>query len=331
MEISSMDGAFAQTLNDSMSDPAPITTTNNNNEIENHLVSFSENENNFIPSIPNKPEVKIKKLEEAKVITDSNENSLSVDTLIEILSSNGTTSNNLPEKMTSSSTPQTSKRASTAKATATVVKSVSESKIKAPSSSAKKHPSSTNNLSVKSSVKAVNSKLASPFGGKPTITDLNRKMKQAAKRQPRTVYQSQISDNSVGIKICIKKSINSQKKVPSGSSSSNSSKTSPSASSSSKLKRRSRKSKLKERAGSDSEDGYVKRRKKATSNLPNEQKQQESSALEDGPVQEQSRWATHMPKEILFEVSIMHWPKNDVNVFYENVDIILDFQESGEE
>lgn len=314
-----MDGAFAQTLNDNMSDPAP-TTTNNNNELQNHLATLSENENNFISTLPNKPEVKIKKHDEAKVMTDSNENSLSVDTLIEILSSsNGTTSNNLPEKTTSSSssTPKTTARAAKASATIVKIKSSSDSKMKAPPPAAavkKSSTSSVNSSSKKPSAKAVNSKkLASPlFGGKPTITDLNRKMKQAAaakQRQPRTVYQSQISDNSVGIKICIKKSINSQKKVPSGSSSSSSSKASPSTSSSSssaaKLKRRSRKSKLKERAGSDSEDGYVKRRKKATSSAATseqKQKQQESSALDDGPVQEQSRWATHMPKEILFEV-----------------------------
>lgn len=301
MEISSIEGAFSQALNDSsINDPVPITTTNNNNEVQNHL-TFSENENNFIPTIPNKPEVKIKKLEEAKVITDSNENSLSVDTLIEILSSNGTTSNKLPEKTTSSVSPQTSSKKSSvvqSKATATAVKNKLETKLKAPSStsSSKKNSSSTNNS--KSSANTVNSnKLASPFGGKPTITDLNRRMKQASRqRQPRAVYQSQISDNSVGIKICIKKSINSQKKVPSGSSSSSSSKASPSAA---KLKKRSRKGKLKEREGSDSEDGYVKRRKKVATN---EHKKQESSALDDGPVQEQSRWATHMPKEILFEV-----------------------------
>lgn len=313
-----MDGAFTQTLNDNMSDPVP-TTTNNNNELQNHLATYSENENNFISTLPNKPEVKIKKHDEAKVMTDSNENSLSVDTLIEILSSsNGTTSNNLPEKMTSSSssTPKTTARAAKASATLVKIKSSSDLKMKAPAAAVKKSStSSVNSSSKKPIAKAVNSKkLASPlFGGKPTITDLNRKMKQAAaakQRQPRTVYQSQISDNSVGIKICIKKSINSQKKVPSGgSSSSSSSKASPatstSSSSAAKLKRRSRKSKLKERAGSDSEDGYVKRRKKATPSAATseqKQKQQESSALDDGPVQEQSRWATHMPKEILFEV-----------------------------
>lgn len=281
MEISSMDGAFGSTLNDNQ---APITT-NNNTEHQNHLsTTFGERENNFIPMMP-KPEVKIKKLDETKMITDSNENSLSVDTLIEILSSNGT---NLPE--TSSSSISNNKKSSESSSSSS---SKATAKVKNEKSSAVgRSPSSTKNSNKSiSSAKTANSnsKLASPFGGKPTITDLNRKMKQAAaKRQPRTVYQSQIKDNSVGIKICIKKSINSHKKVPSGSSKTPTT-----------IKKRSRKSKLKERE-SDSEDGYVKKRKRVALNSANDN---ESNA-NDGSVQEQSRWARELPKEILFDVSI---------------------------
>lgn len=299
MEISSMEGAFSTTLNDNS---APITT-NNNTEIQNHLSTFGERENNFTPMIP-KPEVKIKKLDETKMITDSNENSLSVDTLIEILSSNGT--NNLPETSSTNKTSKSNKKSSLSSSSSSssgssskVVSKVKSETSPSAASSVGRSPSSTKNSTKSISTNSNNSKLASPFGGKPTITDLNRKMRQAAttKRQPRTVYQSQISDNSVGIKICIKKSINSHKKVPSGSSSSTTTSTT--------AKKRSRKSKLKERE-SDSEDGYVKKRKRvAFNNSANNKNNNESSAVDgsEPAIQEQSRWARELPKEILFDVS----------------------------
>jgi F-box and leucine-rich repeat protein 6 len=318
MEISSMEGAFSTTLSDNS---APITT-NNNTEIQNHLSTFGEREKSFTPIIP-KPEVKIKKLDETKMITDSNENSLTVDTLIEILSSNGT---NLPEtsSSTSSSSKSKSNKSNNKKSSSSSSSNESNnsssskvmSKVKSESSSSstttttssvaiERSPSTTKNSNKSiTSAKTTNSnsKLASPFGGKPTITDLNRKMRQAAstKRQPRTVYQSQISDNSVGIKICIKKSINSHKKVPSGTSSSSSS-----TKTSTTIKKRSRKSKLKERE-SDSEDGYVKKRKRVSFINNTNNKNEESSAVDGSePIQEQSRWARELPKEILFDVSFI--------------------------
>jgi F-box/leucine-rich repeat protein 6 len=130
-------------------------------------------------------------------------------------------------------------------------------------------------------------------GGKPMITDLNKKLKQIGKRQPKSkavVYQSQISDNSVGIKLCIKKSINTFKAMT------NSSNTN----SKSSRKRKSNKSSLSKKKGSDSDDPYVKRRKKSSNDINSSSKK--SSEFEE-PI-EQSVWGTALPKEVLLEVSI---------------------------
>lgn len=118
------------------------------------------------------------------------------------------------------------------------------------------------------------------------ISDMNKKMKQVSKRQPRAVYQSQISNNSIGIKICIKKSVNANKST-----------SMPSPNNNKTPKKRSRKSKAKTHE-SDSDDAYVKRRKKSSSVSSNNNTKTPS----DEPV-EQSGWGKHMPKEILFDVS----------------------------
>lgn len=122
------------------------------------------------------------------------------------------------------------------------------------------------------------------------ISDMNKKMKQVAKRQPRTVYQSQISDNKLGIKLCIKKSVNSMKSLPSPNN---------------KMpKKRSRKSKVAKVHESDSDDAYVKRRKK--SSAVNNNNNINNTKTPSEPV-EQSGWGKEMPKEILFDVSLCHF------------------------
>lgn len=208
----------------------------------------------LLASLPT-AEMKIRKLEDTKLLMDNNENSLSVDTLIEILSSN----DKLPE------TPK------------------SEIESNAPPLSAPSTLSSPSSSSPGPSPKSPPKKFPSPYhlnGGKPMISDMNKKMKQVSKRQPRAVYQSQISNNSVGIKICIKKAVDALKSQPSP-------------------KKRSRKSKVKGHE-SDSDDAYVKRRKKSSAVNNNNNNKTPS----DEPV-EQSGWGKEMPKEILFDVSYM--------------------------
>lgn len=208
---------------------------------------FTINDNDdsaLLASFP-KAEVKIRKLDESKLQLDNNENSLSVDTLIEILSA---------EK------PPTPATASTLSS-----------------------PSSASSSSGKS--KSAAHKFPSPHhlnGGKPMISDMNKKMKQVARRQPKTLYQSKISENKLGIKISIKKATDALKALPSPN----------------KGKRRSRKTKAKDHE-SDSDDAYVKRRKKSSTAVNNNNN---NTTPFDEPV-EQSGWGKEMPKEILFDVS----------------------------
>lgn len=241
---------------------------------------FTINDNDdsaLLAGLP-KAEMKIRKLDEkSKLLMDNNENSLSVDTLIEILSANEssvklpvTSSNNddcvaqPPSASSTLSSPASSSSSSKAGLNETLT---------SPGPS----PKSTGFPSPK--------KFPSPFhlnGGKPMISDMNKKMKQVSKRQPKAVYRSQISDNSIGIKLCIKKSVDSLKSLTSP----NNNKT---------PKKRSRRAKVKGQE-SDSDDAYVKRRKKSSVNNNN------NKAPFDEPV-EQSRWGKEMPKEILFDVS----------------------------
>lgn len=245
---------------------------------------FTINDNDdsaLFTSLP-KADLKIRKLDEAKLLMDNNENSLSVDTLIEILSSNDTNnklpvmaSNELESLVPPLSAPSTLSSPSSSSSSS---KALSES-LASPGPS----PKSIGFASPKN--------FPSPYhlnGGKPMISDMNKKMKQqVSKRQPRAVYRSQISDNSIGIKLCIKKSVDSLKKslpLP------NNIKT---------PKKRSRKPKAKVLTlESDSDDAYVKRRKKTSVNNNNNN----NKAPSDEPV-EQSGWGQKMPKEILFDVS----------------------------
>lgn len=218
---------------------------------------FALNDNDdsaLLASLPT-TDVKISKL-------DNNENSLSVDTLIEILSANDT--NKLP-----------------------ISELVPPPALSSPSSaSSASSKTGLNEIFASPGPSPRSASFPSPFhlnGGKPMISDMNKKMKQVSKRQPRTVYQSQISDNSIGIKLRIKKSNSSQNN-----------KASP--------RKRSRKTKAKGQE-SDSDDAYVKRRKKSSSVNVNNNNNNKAS---DEPV-EQSGWGKEMPKEILFDVSSMNF------------------------
>lgn len=230
----------------------------------------------LLASLPN-AKVEMRKLEESKLLMDNNENSLSVDTLIEMLSSNDTNKLAMPGSHTDDSNRE--RTAPPRSASSTFSSSSSSSSIP---------PSDTLvNPAQRSSDCASTKKISSPYhlnGGKPMISDMNKKMKQVSKRQPKAVYRSQISDNSIGIKLCIKKSVKSKKSLPSPMIKT--------------PKKRSRKSKGKTAQESDSDDAYVKRRKRTTVNNNNNN----IKASFDEPV-EQSGWGKEMPKEILFDVS----------------------------
>lgn len=240
---------------------------------------FTINDNDdsvLLAGLP-KAEMKIRKLNETKLLMDSNENSLSVDTLIEILSAK---ESNTKLPVQSSNNEEGLAQPPSASSTLSSPSS---------SSSSSKAGLSETLVSPKSTGFASPKKFPSPYhlnGGKPMISDMNKKMKQMSKRQPKPVYRSQISNTSIGIKLCIKKSVDSLKSLPSP-------------------KKRSRRVKGKGQE-SDSDDSYVKRRKKSsvTNNNNNNNK-----APFDEPV-EQSGWGKKMPKEILFDVSCLHFNFN---------------------
>jgi hypothetical protein len=164
----------------------------NKNFLKNTPNAISLNNDELFASLP-KAEVKLKKLDESKLLMDNNENSLSVDTLIEILSSSNETTtkpnvksdskNNIDDNM-NVPPPFDSP-------------SPSSSHSKTDNLSSPPLPTS-NTPSPKSNTP--HKKFPSPHypnGGKPMIADLNKKMKQFSRRQPKpkAVYQSQISDS----------------------------------------------------------------------------------------------------------------------------------------
>jgi F-box/leucine-rich repeat protein 6 len=284
------------------------TATTTTTKIKTTNTANDDDDSALLASFP-KAEVKLKKLDESRLLMDNNENSLSVDTLIEILSSNSEpklpavkkeeengSELNVPPSSVPSTLNSPSCSSSSSKTGFSSPNNEPSEALPPSSSSTTTSPSSSGLLFSSSSPK----KFPSPHyanGGKPMLADLNKKMKQGAARRraakPKAVYQSQISDNSVGIKLCIKKSLDTFKTMPSPSSSSGSNK-SP--------KKRSRKSKT---SGSracetDSDDSYVKKRKKPSGNGSG------SSSGKAGAIdepQEQSGWGKCLPREVLLEVS----------------------------
>lgn len=278
-------------------------------KVENKNCTMNDNDDSglFLASLP-KAEVKLKKFDESKMLMDNNENSLSVDTLIEILSSSNETKpivdniNNIKSESITNidDVPPTS-------VPSTLDSPSHSSSSKTGFSSPTPTATETSNTSSytpspKSASTTPHKKFPSPHypnGGKPMMADLNKKMKQLSRRQPKpkAVYQSQISDNSVGIKLCIKKSINTSKSLPSPNSSNNSNNKSPR-----KRSRKTNKTTMKgEKGESDSDDPYIKRRKKSSTASNN---QSNSKLSFEEPV-EQSVWGKDLPREILLDVSLI--------------------------
>jgi F-box/leucine-rich repeat protein 6 len=294
------------------SENCTATTTATKIITTNTEISINDNDDSALLACLPKAEIKLKKLDETKMLMDNNENSLSVDTLIEILSSNAETklldgikkevelgengadliSINAPP----SSIPSTLNSPSSSSSSKTGFSSPNANDRLPPSFSSSTSTTSSSSGVFNSSPK----KFPSPHysnGGKPMMADLNKKMKQGAARRrakPKAVYQSQISDNSVGIKLCIKKSIDTFKMMPSPNNNNNNNKSSSNKS----PRKRSRKPKLSSSRNfeTDSDDSYVKKRRKPASNNST------GKALYDEP-QQQSVWGESIPKDVLFEVS----------------------------
>jgi hypothetical protein len=255
--------------------------------------SRSDDKRAQLVSLPTEQE-EMRNSDDLKVLTDNNENSLSVDTLIEILSSNDTTNKSLKKTTTTTMLPASEESDLAGLSQSSDL--LNASNLSSPSSS-KTGVSETivsPGPSPKSSGYVSPKKFPSPYhlnGGKPMISDMNKKMKQVAKRQPRATYQSKISDTAIGIKLCIKKSVKSQKSVPSTNSKS--------------PRKRSRKPKAKG-LESDSDESYVKRRKKQSTINNNNSNSNNNNINTKAPLEEpveQSGWGKAMPKEILFDVS----------------------------
>lgn len=289
------------------------------------IANNNEDDGMLIASLP-KTEVKLKKIDESKLLMDNNENSLSVDTLIEILSSTNDTKLPIVDNVKSelmnvdndifvppASDPSTLNSPSSSSSASSLSKSGFNSPTATETSNNSSHSSHV--PSPRTNASTPQKKFSSPHysnGGKPMIADMNKKMKQVARRQPKpkAVYQSQISDNSVGIKLCIKKSVNTFKAMPSPNS--NSSKSS--------RKRKSNKVATARRRESDSDDPYVKRRKKPSNSESNSTSTKGSF---EEPV-EQSLWGRALPKEVLIEVRSLLLTRilNDYNLSF------VDFQEA---
>lgn len=292
------------------------------NKITTEISMSDDNDDGLLLTSLPKAEVKLKKLDESKLLMDNNENSLSVDALIDILSSSNETKPILDDikselmniddenfNIPPTSIPSTLDSPSPS--------SSSKTGFSSPTPNANESNTSSYTPSPKSS-STPGKKFPSPHpthpnGGKPMMmADLNKKMKQLSRRQPKpkAVYQSQISDNSVGIKLCIKKSINTLKMSPSPNNSNNSNSKSP--------RKRTRKSnKTTTKVGevaSDSDDPYVKRRKKSSTSTNNSS----NKASFEEPI-EQSVWGKDLPKEILLDVSVLtihhHFCFNNNDVF----------------
>lgn len=144
-----------------------------------------------------------------------------------------------------------------------------------------------------------------PKSGKPMMLTLEKNTKKRvtkARGRPKqkalvAMYQSQIKDNNVGIKLCIKKSdLSSSNKNSKKTSSGSSTAAAPSAKSKT-VRKRSRKSKQPQNSDSESE-AYEKRRKK-----DGKAKSNNNTEKENEPKQAQSVFAERLPQHVLHRVS----------------------------
>lgn len=142
-----------------------------------------------------------------------------------------------------------------------------------------------------------------PKSGKPMMLTLEKNTKKKvakARGRPKqkafvAMYQSQIKDNNLGIKLCIKKSDFSSSKNKKSSSGSS---TAASTAKSKPARKRSRKSKQQQNSDSEASD-YEKRRKR-----DGKTKSNNNTEKENEPKQSQSLFAERLPQHVLHRVSI---------------------------
>lgn len=138
-----------------------------------------------------------------------------------------------------------------------------------------------------------------PKSGKPMMLTLEKNTKKKVTKprgRPKqkafvAMYQSQIKDNNLGIKLCIKKSDLSSNKEKKSSSVESKVKSKP-------ARKRSRKSKQTQNSDSEASD-YEKRRKRDGKAKSNNNTEKESE-----PKQLQSLFAERLPQHVLHRVSI---------------------------
>uniref|UniRef100_A0A1B0CL30 Putative leucine rich repeat some n=1 Tax=Lutzomyia longipalpis TaxID=7200 RepID=A0A1B0CL30_LUTLO len=133
-----------------------------------------------------------------------------------------------------------------------------------------------------------NGSLQPTTGGKPLMAALTRKLSKPRGRPKRKalvkMYQSEISDNKLGIKLCIKKS-DAAAPVKQKSS-----------------RKRSRKSKAKRASDSDDSDYEKKRRKELIKQRANNNTDRGKEVVEFVEPEEQSCWGSTLPKNVLHTI-----------------------------
>lgn len=124
-----------------------------------------------------------------------------------------------------------------------------------------------------------------PKSGKPMMSDMNKKLKPRGRPKRKALvamYQSEISANKMGIKLCIKKSDTQPKTKVAAKTN----------------RKRSRKPKQKREH--DSEDSDIQKRRKKESAVS----KKNSSALAEKVVEEQTCWGDKIPENVLYKVRI---------------------------
>ncbi|XP_053677032.1 F-box/LRR-repeat protein 6 [Anopheles nili] len=129
-----------------------------------------------------------------------------------------------------------------------------------------------------------------PSGGKPiAMRALDRKMSKTARGRPKrksmvAMYQSEISENKIGIKLCIKKASDAivQPKKP--------------------IRKRARKPKSLNEDSSDDTSPEKRNRRSEKSRKTNNNTEKRSAEEEYKPPEEQSVWASQIPEPVLYMV-----------------------------
>ncbi|XP_059614329.1 F-box/LRR-repeat protein 6 [Phlebotomus argentipes] len=148
-----------------------------------------------------------------------------------------------------------------------------------------KSPSSAKREDVRS---YANGSLQPPTGGKPLMAALTKKLSKPRGRPKRKalvkMYQSEISDNKLGIKLCIKKS------------------ETPPAIKQKSSRKRSRKSKARRASDSDDSDYEKRRRKELIKQRANNNTDKAKEEAEFVEPEEQSCWGATLPKNVLHTI-----------------------------